>query len=160
MYVSREIGLQLVGSLLHYIITEAYSGRRKGKPYKRVQSAGVLCIEYWTHRVNSQLNTRHPTRIGRREVLHSGQWGTPKRCTAAVVENHSLSDCVSTVVWTEYSVSETVPRGWIRKGRVSAKALDLEIFLPNRMDLSVVCGRFVNKVEELYRIDKNHVLGR
>ena len=160
MYVSREIGLQLVGSLLHYIITEAYSGRRKGKPYKRVQSAGVLCIEYCTHRVNSQLNTGHPTRIGRREVLHSGQWGTLKRCTAAVVENHSLSDCVSTVVWTEYSVSETVPRGWIRKDRVSAKALDLEIFLPNRMDLSVVCGRFVNKVEELYRIDKNHVLGR
>lgn len=43
---------------------------------------------------------------------------------------------------------------------MSAKALDLETFLPNRMDLSVVCGRFVNKVEELYRIDKNHVLGR
>ena len=46
IYVSREIGLQLVGSLLHYIISEAYSGRRKGKPYKRVQTAGVLCIEY------------------------------------------------------------------------------------------------------------------
>lgn len=43
---------------------------------------------------------------------------------------------------------------------LSARDLDLELSSAERMDLSVVCGRFVNRVDEFYRIDTNQVLGR
>lgn len=150
-----------MGSPLHYIISEAYSGRRKGSP---TVTTNRWCIECEPTGAES-FDTRHPIYTYRQErgpALWSVRYSQEVHSSCS--ENHSLCDCVPTV-WCKQSTVYRRQSQVVGSGSAGYQGIGFGFggFLPGpvaRMDLSVVCGRFVNKVEELYRIDNNHVLGR